>query len=483
MKNSWQPIKDYTISPTELCNEELESLAKFWQEQRSALDPEELKTFLKKLRREWAIETGLIEKLYTFDRGITQLLIEQGVDASIIPHGSGGQDTTNVAKMITSHENVVDGLFSFVKEDRSLSISYIKEMHAQLTRHQKTASAVDSLGHPVTVDLLRGEFKTQPNNPTRPDGTKHVYCPPEHVHSEMDRLIEMHNAHAEIAPEVEAAWLHHRFAQIHPFQDGNGRVARCLSTIIFIKANWFPLVVRNEERDYYLNALENADQGDLAPLVEFFCRVQKNAFLKALSLARDVQTEQLDSVVAAVVESLKNKSQAEHKKWDEAKIIADELNKMTQRCFDDVADSLSSQTQGIHPKLYLDVTGASNTDGNSHYFRHQIIGVANKLNYFANTREFRAWTRLRLSHEEQASILVSFHALGKTFRGVVVASAGFFRRYETDEGEWETSEVIPLSNELFQINYLENPDNVKKRFECWINEVLTLGLATWERET
>ena len=43
-------------------------------------------------------------------------------------------------------------------------------------------------------------------------------------------------------PEVEAAWLHHRFGQIHPFQDGNGRVARALATMIFLRAGFVPLV-------------------------------------------------------------------------------------------------------------------------------------------------------------------------------------------------------------------------------------------------
>lgn len=52
----------------------------------------------------------------------------------------------------------------------------------------------------------------------------------------------------EVSPEVEAAWLHHRFTQIHPFQDGNGRIARLLASLVFIKAGWFPLVVTRDDR-------------------------------------------------------------------------------------------------------------------------------------------------------------------------------------------------------------------------------------------
>ena len=68
----------------------------------------------------------------------------------------------------------------------------------------------------------------------------------------MDSLIELHRNHHDVAPEVEAAWLHHRFTQIHPFQE-NGRIARALATLIFVKAE-LPLVVRDSERDKYMHS-------------------------------------------------------------------------------------------------------------------------------------------------------------------------------------------------------------------------------------
>src|SRR5439155_10088547 len=118
----------------------------------------------------------------------------------------------------------------------------------------------------------------------------HEYAPPEQVASEMDRLIELHTAHLAqgVVPETEAAWLHHRFAQIHPFQDGNGRVARCLATLIFLKADWFPLVITRDHRERYIDALESADHEDLAGLIRLFATLQKQAFVKALGLSAQV---------------------------------------------------------------------------------------------------------------------------------------------------------------------------------------------------
>lgn len=69
--------------------------------------------------------------------------------------------------------------------------------------------------------------------------------------------------------------MHHAFTQIHPFQDGNGRVARALASIDFIEAGLFPLVVRREDRDVYIEALRSADAGDLGPLVRYFADVQQ----------------------------------------------------------------------------------------------------------------------------------------------------------------------------------------------------------------
>ncbi|MBI3795454.1 MAG: Fic family protein, partial [Deltaproteobacteria bacterium] len=225
----WYPIEDYTDDPQTLSKTELEQLSSVWLEQKRALeDTEGLKTFNQRLHREWAIETGLLERIYTLDRGVTQILIERGIDASLIPHQSTGQDPTRIVAIIKDHEAALEGLFAFVKGDRRLSTSYIKELHALLTRNQKTTTAIDQFGRSVEIPLLHGDYKKQPNNPRRPDGSLHQYGPPEQVASEMDRLIERHLRHGNVPPEVEAAWLHHRFTQIHPFQDGNGRVARCL---------------------------------------------------------------------------------------------------------------------------------------------------------------------------------------------------------------------------------------------------------------
>jgi len=89
-----------------------------------------------------------------------------------------------------------------------------------------------------------------------------------------------------VSPVVEAAWLHHRFVQIHPFQDGNGRVTRCLSTLVLLRARLLPMIVRVDEKEVYYDTLQAADGGDLRPLIQLIFEDQRRSVREISILAR-----------------------------------------------------------------------------------------------------------------------------------------------------------------------------------------------------
>jgi Fic family protein len=286
----WQPIEDLPEDWRRLALSELAGLLAVWKKQVVRIkDSPAYQEFQARLRREWAIETGIIEGLYDIDRGVTRTLIEQGLHASLISHGDANKPADEIIPILKDHEAVVEGLFDFIGQQRQLSTSYIKQIHQALTSHQERTKGIDALGRTIQIPLLRGDWKKRPNNPTREDGSIHEYCPPEQVASEMDRLIEMHLRHLseDVPPEIEAAWLHHRFTQIHPFQDGNGRVVRALASLVFLRAGGFPLVVHRDDRIVYIKSLEQADHSDLAPLIRLFCRIQKKSLMRFSSLQRE----------------------------------------------------------------------------------------------------------------------------------------------------------------------------------------------------
>lgn len=71
---------------------------------------------------------------------------------------------------------------------------------------------------------------------------------------------------------AELAWLHARFEQVHPFLDGNGRAGRLLLNLLLVRLGYPPAIIRKGDRERYLAALQQADEGDCGPLGEFLAR-------------------------------------------------------------------------------------------------------------------------------------------------------------------------------------------------------------------
>ena len=480
MSRSWEPIRDHDAAPEKLAQSELRTLEKVWREQRERLERRnEFRRFNERLKREWAIETGLIERLYVLDRGIAQLLIARGIDASLIPPGAGSNPET-VVSMIGDHQAAVDGIFDFVKSRRVLSTGYIKEVHALITRHQDTVEGADRYGRKTGVPLIRGDYKRLPNNPRRPDGEMHEYCPPVHVAAEMDRLIAMHRSHAHAPPEVEAAWLHHRFTQIHPFQDGNGRVARALATLVLVKSGWFPLVVRNRDRGAYISALETADAGNLADLVRYFADIQKGEFIAALSIALDVlKSARAEDAIHAVRGDLQRRRDALIEEWPTARDTAAALCARAERRLQEVADAMEREMEGLFENAEFFADSAINDDPRSHYYRFQIVKTAQKLHYFANTHVHRSWARLVMKNANRSELLIAFHGIGHEFQGVLACSACWFQRVETEAGEREIGDIEPTVDRVFQINYKEPLEQTEERFLPWLEQSIVRAIELW----
>jgi Fic family protein len=104
----------------------------------------------------------------------------------------------------------------------------------------------------------------------------------------MGNLLRMLNEHEErkVPVDTEAAWLHHRFVQIHPFQDGNGRVARALASLLYIRAGYFPPAVTLASRPTYFDALNKVNQGDLKPFVDYLANLSADKMLKCMDFAQ-----------------------------------------------------------------------------------------------------------------------------------------------------------------------------------------------------
>lgn len=90
-------------------------------------------------------------------------------------------------------------------------------------------------------------------------------------------------------PIFKAGIFHHQFVYIHPFEDGNGRVCRLLTALIFLKHNYLinKYFVLDDyydiDRDNYSDQLHTADQGDKTIWLEYFTDGVKFSLQSALS--------------------------------------------------------------------------------------------------------------------------------------------------------------------------------------------------------
>jgi Fic family protein len=92
------------------------------------------------------------------------------------------------------------------------------------------------------------------------------------IEKEIDELLSWYNIESKNENThtiTLSAIFHHGLLKIHPFYDGNGRLARILASMILLKKRLPPPRLLPIERIHYLSALRNADSGDIHPLVIF----------------------------------------------------------------------------------------------------------------------------------------------------------------------------------------------------------------------
>jgi len=248
--------------------------------------------FLRERRRGFAIETGQVEALYHLRHGITEQLITEGFAGvrgadSLI--GDLGDET--LRGLLGDQEETLEAVFDLAAKREPLGHHAFKSLHQALVRHQDSTVGIESLtGRRIRIPLRKGDYKLHPNNPRRPDGFVHEYCPPEQVRSELDRLLDIHRSHEqrELPTEVEAAWLHHEFVRIHPFQDGNGRMSRLLVAYVFARNGEFPPIISAVRKPTYIAMLEIADNGNLRPFIEHLARLAQDAVEDAIRLGEQI---------------------------------------------------------------------------------------------------------------------------------------------------------------------------------------------------
>ncbi|HEX3734401.1 MAG TPA: Fic family protein [Solirubrobacterales bacterium] len=117
------------------------------------------------------------------------------------------------------------------------------------------------------AEPFAGSYKSTPN---RIGGSAHVPAEPWDVPEAMADLARWFT-NGTGDPVLDATVAHAWLTHIHPFDDGNGRMARLVANLALIQARFPPLLLRaGSDRGQYLDALAASDDGDILPLYDLF---------------------------------------------------------------------------------------------------------------------------------------------------------------------------------------------------------------------
>jgi cell filamentation protein, protein adenylyltransferase len=156
-------------------------------------------------------------------------------------------ETKGVAKAVNFIRNT----------NQDLSLKLIKYLHKLCFKGSK-----DFAGNFRNVDVVIRNSKGE---------IIHQGTPIKNLQRELNNYIEWYKKNKrKFKPLVLAAIMHNQFENIHPFQDGNGRVGRLLLNFMLLKNNYPPINIILEDRlEYYSTLQQYSKNNDLKPTLVF----------------------------------------------------------------------------------------------------------------------------------------------------------------------------------------------------------------------
>lgn len=235
--------------------------------QFNALQPlsiENDKRLWAKIRLDWNYNSNHIEG-NTLTYGETRLLL-------VFDKTTGDHELREYEEM-KAHDVAIHVVKEWAKDkSRYLTESDVRELNKIILVQPYWKEAITPDGQPTRRQIKVGEYKEYPNSVRLKNGEIFQYASPLETPHKMAELMEYYKR-KEDDPKynalILASELHYEFVRIHPFDDGNGRVARLIANYILMRHGAPPIIVKAAEKDKYLTALNKADTGDLEAFHEY----------------------------------------------------------------------------------------------------------------------------------------------------------------------------------------------------------------------
>lgn len=227
------------------------------------LDAEIEARIWQKLRLDWNYHSNKLEG-NTYSYGETKMLLTRGLTA-------GGKPVRDHEE-ITGHDQAITFILDSIRQDEPLTEVFIRHLHKLVLVKPFWSPTKTPDGKPGKRLIKVGEYKTEPNHVLTQSGAMFYFAEPIETPAKMQELLEWFRSKAgssETNAVLLAAEFHYRFVRIHPFDDGNGRLARLLMNFVLMKNGFPPVIIKNEDKDNYIAVLEQADFAILEPFLDY----------------------------------------------------------------------------------------------------------------------------------------------------------------------------------------------------------------------
>ncbi len=193
-------------------------------------------------------------------------------------------------------------------KEHPLTQNFIRQLHKTLLREDYTVYRQLPGGVTTSYTVHAGQYKMRPNSVITRYGDRFEYASPEETPALMASLVDWYNEAEKsglYTPVELAALFHYRYIRIHPFEDGNGRIARLMVNYILARHDWPMIVVRSRNKQQYLEALHQSDV-EIGPTPSDRANAELKQIRHFLKYFKNLVAEELTYDIAFVSETSGN---------------------------------------------------------------------------------------------------------------------------------------------------------------------------------
>jgi Fic family protein len=271
------------------------------------ISPEREAKIIQKFRLDWNYHSNNLEG-NSLNFGETTLYILHGLT-------SQGKPLKDYLE-IKGHDEAIKIIEDVVKEKRPLTENFIRELHTLILKEPYEVDALTSDGKPTKKLIQIGKYKTSQNHVKTRTGEIFYFAEPFEVEAKMSDLISWYEKESkknDVNAIILAATFHYKFVRIHPFDDGNGRLARLLMNFILMQFDFPPVIIKTEDKENYFFALQNADSGLIENFIDYIAKnlIQSLQIVIAGANGEEIEDrEDVDKKIILLANKIKNSDQS-----------------------------------------------------------------------------------------------------------------------------------------------------------------------------